>query len=180
MSESVQQTRALRIFMDVEHIFLPPVSGMKVLEIGSSLGFLSIHLKNYFGNVTSVEPNENAVKRGIELRNYEGVDLKVCKLQNLDISYKNTFNFVICSLPCIPWVEIPLFYAKLHQIVVPKGQVWFYTEKDEWNYDDNIKRHKEYAKIYSFDLVSEKNLNDRDYMANFVLNIWVNEKQIRT
>jgi SAM-dependent methyltransferase len=179
MSESVQQTRALRIFRDVEPIFRPPVSGMKVLEIGSSFGFLSIRLKHYFGNVTSVEPNENAVRRGIELQNYEGVDLKVCKLQNLDISYKNTFNFVICSLPCIPWVEIPLFYAKLHQIVVPNGQVWFYTVKSEWDGDIG-KRHREYANIYSFDLINEKNLNDRDYVANLVLNIWVNEKQIRT
>ena len=149
-------------------------TSIKILEIGSSFGFLTKKIKSYGFNVTSVEMKKADTDRGNELGNYDGVDLHVCRVQDLDATYSNTFNVVIFVLALVNWVDIPSFYAKLHDLMLHDGQAWFYTVKSEWDCPATGGRHRSFAESYSFKLLR---VEDVCYDGvKLVLNIWINEK----
>jgi len=119
-----REKKAMTMVAVLKDFFLDDLGGLSVLDVGSSTGIVDNFLSGFFGSVTGIDIDEEAVE--FATRTFPKKNLTFKKGDALHLDFRDqTFDVVICTHVYEHVPDAARLISEVHRVLKPGGVCYF-------------------------------------------------------
>ncbi|MBW2053922.1 MAG: class I SAM-dependent methyltransferase [Deltaproteobacteria bacterium] len=119
-----RERKAMTMMAVLSDFFPDDLHSLSVLDVGSSTGIVGNYLSEFFGSVTGIDIDEEAVEFAAKTFAKNNLAFRLGDAVNLDFP-NQTFNVVICTHVYEHVPDAKKLLAEIHRVLNPGGVCYF-------------------------------------------------------